>query len=372
MKNISTARPRTLALLLAATALPVTPVVAQEAVAPPPVATTTPQPQADQPQTEPTAAPVAAPAAPVFAAPSEVVQALPARVTPPPVAVAKAVPYKAAITPAVIRPTRTHSLAAPVAVDPTTVPAVAAPAPAPAVVATTVPAPIVSPSVDVSTKSTTVTNQSPWLWIIGGLVALGVVALLFVRRRKPVEQEAYEEPDGVAPPKPALPPVASVAIVPVVKPATSSVKKSKAAKSGVGDERPWIGISLQATGSNARGQTDLVEYNLIVENAGEVVARDVEVSTFLIDGRVKSSETETSLIDPVGETQSRFIDLAPGTSVPIASTLSVPHGTDPCIIAEARYPLPGGGEGHIAARFIIEATNGDTVEARLDNVLERV
>jgi len=211
------------------------------------------------------------------------------------------------------------------------------------------------------------------LWIIGGLVAMGVVvALLFVRRRKPVEQEAYEEPHGVAPLKPALPLVASVAIVPVVKPAASSVKKSKAAKPGVEDERPWIGISLQAIGSNARGQTDLVEYNLIVENAGEVVARGVEVSTFLIDGRVKSSETETSLIDPVGETQSRFIDLAPGTSVPIASTLSVPHGTDPCIIAEARYPLPGGGEGHIAARFIIEATNGDTVEARLDNVLERV
>jgi hypothetical protein len=372
MKNISTARPRTLALLLAATALPVTPVVAQEAVAPPPVATTTPQLQADPRQAEPTAAPVAAPAAPVFAAPSEVVQALPARVTPTQVTVAKAVPYRAAITHAVIRPTRTYSLAAPVAVRPPTVPPVAAPAPAPVVVATKVPAPVVSPSVDASTKSTTVTNQSPWLWIIGGLVAMGVVALLFVRRRKPVEQEAYGEPHGVAPLKPALPLVASVAIVPVVKPAASSVKKSKAANLGVGDERPWIGISLQATGSNARGQTDLVEYNLIVENAGEVVARDVEVSTFLIDGRVKSSETETSLIDPVGETQSRFIDLAPGTSVPIASTLSVPHGTDPCIIAEARYPLPGGGEGHIAARFIIEATNGDTVEARLDNVLERV
>lgn len=363
MKNTSTARPRTLALLLAATVLPVTPVVAQEAVTPPPVATTTPQPQA-----EPTAAPVAAPAAPVFAAPSEVVQALPARVTPPPVAVAKSAPHRAAITPAAMQRTRTHSVATPVAV----VPAVAAPALAPAMVATNVPAPVVSPSFDASTKSTSVTSQSPWLWIIGGLIAMGVVVALFVRRRKPVEQEAYQEPHSVAPLKPALPFVAPVAIVPVVKPAVSSVKKLKAAKPGVGDERPWIGISLQATGSNARGETDLVEYNLIVENAGEVVARDVEVSTFLIDGRVRSSETEASLIDPVGETQSRFIDLAPGASVPIASTLSVPHGTDPCIIAEARYPLPGGGEGHIAARFIIEATNGETVEARLDNVLERV
>ncbi len=197
---------------------------------------------------------------------------------------------------------------------------------------------------------------------------LRTLALLLAATALPVTPVVAQEAVAKAVPyKAAITPA-----VLVVKPAASSMKKSKAAKPGVGDERPRIGISLQATGSNARGQTDLVEYNLIVKNADEVVARDVEVSTFLIDGRVKSSETETSLIDPVGETQSRFIDLAPGTSVPIASTLSVPHGTDPCIIAEARYPLPGGGEGHIAARFIIEATNGDIVEARLGNVLERV
>lgn len=376
MKNMSTARPRTFMLVLAATVLPVTPVVAQEAVAPPPVAATTPQPQAEAP-----VAVAAAPPAPVFAAPSEVVQPLPIRATPPPVASAKAAPHGAATAPSALHLTRAHSVAAPVAALPSVEPAVAAPAPmpssvrvpAPADVATATHAPVAALPVDASTTSTTITSQSPWLWIIGGLVALGaIIALLFARRRQPVETAVYEEQQGVASLRPALPLGEPDAKKPIVKPVANLAKKSKTVVPVAEGERPWIGISLQATGSNARGDTDLVEYNLIVENAGDVTAHHVQVSTFLIDGHATSSETETSLIDPADETRSRFIDLAPGTSVPIASTLTVPHGTDPCIMAEARYPLPGGGEGHIAARFIIEATSGDTVEARLDNVLERV
>ncbi len=207
------------------------------------------------------------------------------------------------------------------------------------------------------------------MWIVGGLIALGaIIALMFSRRRRPVDEVIYEEPVYVAPTVAAAPVVDPVLTVPVYTPPVAP----KAVAPVADDERPWIGLSLQATGSNARGEEDLVEYNLIVENAGEVMANDVRISTFLIDGRTNSSGSETVLIDAVGETQSRFIDLAPGSSVPIASTLSVPHGVDPCIMAEAHYPLPGGGEGHIAARFVIENGKGDTIEARLDDVLERV
>jgi hypothetical protein len=207
------------------------------------------------------------------------------------------------------------------------------------------------------------------MWIVGGLIALGaIIALMFSRRRRPADEVIYEEPVYVAPTVAAAPVVDPVLTAPVYTPPVGP----KAVAPVADDERPWIGLSLQATGSNARGEEDLVEYNLIVENAGEVLAHDVRVSTFLIDGRTKSSASETALIDAVGETQSRFIDLAAGSSVPIASTLSVPHGVDPCIMAEAHYPLPGGGEGHIAARFVIESGAGDTIEARLDDVLERV
>jgi hypothetical protein len=210
------------------------------------------------------------------------------------------------------------------------------------------------------------------MWIVGGLIALGaIIGLMFARRRPPVDEAVYEEPVYVAPIA-AEPVIAPIAAAPVNTPPVAPTQVQTPITTVADDERPWIGLSLQATGSNVRGEEDLVEYNLIVENAGEVMANDVRISTFMIDGRTKSSEMETSLIDALGETQSRFIDLAPGTSVPIASTLSVPHGVDPCIIAEAHYPLPGGGEGHIAARFVIENGKGDAVEARLDDVLERV
>lgn len=211
------------------------------------------------------------------------------------------------------------------------------------------------------------------MWIVGGLVALGaIIALLFAVRRRPVDEVVYDEPVYVAPTVAAAPVIEPIAAAPVYTPPIAPVPTKTAITPVSDDNRPWIGLSLQATGSSARDDSDLVEYNLIVENAGEVMANDVRVSTFLIDDRTKSSEAESALIDAVGETQSRFIDLAPGTSVPIASTLTVPHGADPCIIAEAHYPLPGGGEGHIAARFVIESGAGDTVEARLDDVLERV
>jgi hypothetical protein len=366
MKNTHTARPRTLALLLAATVLPATPVLAQEAAAPPPVVATVPQPEAP-------AAPAAAPA-PVFAPQSEVVQPLPERAAPAPQAAAPAPRTTAART---ARPTVQPSRSAVAPVTPPPVAAEPAPVMTPAPVAQPVETPIPDavPTADTTTaRTTTVTDQTPWMWIVGGLVALGaLIALLFTRRRRPVDEVVYEEPVYTAPVAVAAPPVESVAYVePAVVPVLTPAAKQAPATPFADDERPWIGLSLQATGSNAQGDSDLVEYNLIVENAGEVIANDVQVSTFLIDSRVKSSDAESSLIDAVSETQSRFIDLAPGTSVPIASTMSVPHGVEPHIIAEARYPLPGGGEGHIAARFVIEGSTGNDVEARLDDVLERV
>jgi hypothetical protein len=424
MKQQIHARPRAIAMLMAAVALPLTPVLAQDATtAPPPVAATVPQPAAPAPAAEP--APSATPSAPVFAPQSPVVQAVPVR--PAPVAepaaeaapsettaAARPAPRRATSAPRVARgsepqrpATSSNPAPAPVtnsAIEPAPVPPVAeAPAPVTSV-PSTLPEPAATP---LDTTAASSGTSAPWLLIGAGIAALALILIgLATSRRRSRRAETVDhvaptivrEPpmprtvtDRVVEPDPVPTPVVPAAAMRAPEPALER-KVEPVIAQGAQGERPWIGLSLAPICAGTSEGGPMVQYELIVDNASDVAANDVRVSSFMIDG-ARSSPAELAMIEPMGETQEQTIDVMANGSVPITTTIHVDRGAIaadsfvPTIVAEARYPLPGGGEGHFAARFAIGIADGDAIKAvgirdgdgmhddvgaKLDDVLERV
>ena len=390
MKHQINAHPRAIAMLLAAAALPITPSFAQETTAPPAAA---PAPVAPTPAIEPAAPPVAA-VPPVFAPTAPVVQAIPVRPAPLPEPVVEAAP---AATPRAAASRPTPRRQTPVTVAPSAAPAPAvtplpatteadaAQAPAPSAVATP-PAATPEPSAQpVATEDTQTDDSIPWT-LIGGL-ALAAIALgfLFARRRgtRGVEETTYVAPYSDSETQQTIAPVRSepsAPVAPVLVPTLTRMSQTPAAMvepqpiapqpvspvTSIG-ERPWIGLSLAPICAGVTDDGTMVQYELIVENTGEVPAQDVRVTSFMIDG-ANSKPMEQALINPLGEAQSQTVDIVAGGSVPITTTIHV-NRSDlsgdafmPKIVAEARYPLPGGGEGHFAARFVMGIADGDAIK----------
>ena len=348
MKHTHTASPRAL-VLLAASALSSAPLLAQEVTsAPPPVSATVPAPPV---QTAPAPAP-----APVFAPRQEVVQPLPVRpapvvdaetdvaATPAPRATARKTARSATVT-------RSTSAArpAPVIASPESVPSVT-PVPVPVSAAPVAVEPIppvehVAPAATVAKTSTVQTDTAPWMWIAGvvGALLVAIGALLLSRRRRVDDDEEVIE--------------SAYTTDPVVAPATSAFA-----------ERPWIRMTLEPTSTEQSASGTVMTYQLIVENEGPVDAHDVQISSFLLkDG--KSSPLADSLIDP--RALRGRIDVAAGRSVRVEASVVVADDREAKIVADARYPLPGGGEGHLAARFAVDAASVE-MTTRVDDVLERV
>lgn len=126
------------------------------------------------------------------------------------------------------------------------------------------------------------------------------------------------------------------------------------------DERPWIRMMLQPVAAESRGEEQTVDYELIIENEGHVPARNVRVSSFLAHGDAASTMPA----------QTRHVDIGPGASVPLPGRITVPEGVDPKIVADARYPLPDGGQGRLAALFGIDLSSPEAA-AQVEDVLER-
>lgn len=349
-------RPVALAALIATTALTFNPAFAQEAVSPPVVQTAPP------PAVEPAPAPApAATSAPVFAPRQEVAQPTPPRPVVTPEATAPepaAAPVRTSRAPAAkpravtpvqrSMPARSVPVAAtPVAPTPIAPPPAEAtlPAPAPATEpVAAVPeadAPVVADTAPAASERGTMM----WLW---GALGLGAVALLIgmlvSRRRRDAYALDYGEPSYVAVDESGAP-------VPEVNL----------------NERPWIRLMLQPTGTASHGDRKTVDYQVIVENEGHVPAHDVRISSF--PAGTKASDIVSGLANVNAQTHQ--LDIAPGGSVPVNGTVTVPEGTDPRLVIDARYPLPDGREGHLAARFGIDVSTSD-LEVRVEDVLERV
>lgn len=345
-------RPCIAAAIIAAVTLPLTSVAAQEAVTP------TVQPTVSAPA----AAPAPAPAAPatVFKPQQAVVQPTPPRAAPPVEAAAPAetatpapraerrvprpAPRRAAVAP--------RAVAAPVAVAPVAA-SVTPPAPAPVPeaalpeAAPAVPPEVTTPPVaagDPEVVSETPVSSTPWL-AIAAVAALIIAGLAFFFRRRS-RREDYE--------------VSHASYVPTDETGAPVPEVDLA-------ERPWIRLALQPTKAESHGDEQTVDYQLIVENEGSIPARDVRVSSFLT-GIAGASPSDALRGE---QSQTHHIDVEPGQSVPLRGTVTVRDGVDPKIVADARYALPNGGEGHLAALFGIDTSN-DEPEAQVEDVLERV
>jgi len=396
------------AALFIGAALLATPAFAQETpatqtVTPPPILVT------------PAPAPAPATAPRVEMAPSTpIVQPAP---PPGPVPGTEVAPR--AETRAAARPAPTRQATATRTTTRTTTTRQAAPAPAPAAAPAApvaqAPAPVAEPAaptavtpapeaaapppvVETTQTETTSGPSLAWPWLLGGLllVLAGAAALLLMRRRREepeyVEEttvtetetpRAYEAPVAAAPitaprREPELSPfmaaTAAAAAAPAVaaEPETEIVEARTEAElaeperedlAGVTDapapvsNRPWLEFGLRPVRAGTSEEEALVDVELTVGNAGDVPARDVRISTFML-ADAESSEMESLLTEHRGDTAVPPVTIAPGDGTRIDAHLAVPKGEmgrvfNPVVVAEARYTLPDGSEGRTSAMFKI-------------------
>lgn len=342
MTQTSHLRSAALVALIGAAALPLNPLFAQDATVAPAAAAPAPPPVAPAASGSDSASPslfpkVAVPdMAPAVAATASDSQPAAQPLSKPRRSHAiagRSVERKVESTPAPAKPVQA---AAPEAVP--VVPPAAAPVAAPATPARTPPAaqvptqpgpvPAAAPTPHADEK-----GNPAWVLIAAGAVILAVLAgvVAMLRRRK----EHILADEGI------LPAGETAAAVDL-------------------DERPWIRMMLQPVAAESRGEEQTVDYELIIENEGHVPARNVRVSSFLAHGDAASAMPA----------QTRHVDIGPGASVPLPGRITVPEGVDPKIVADARYPLPDGGQGRLAALFGIDLSSPEAA-AQVEDVLER-
>jgi hypothetical protein len=409
MKQNLTPHRRAAALLLAAAALPLTPLAAQDVPtvnAPPPTAAPAPAP-APAPTQAPTAAPVMGPSSAVrgpiveHVAPAATASATRAAPAPrPPARTARAAAPARQIAAA---PERAAPAPAPA---PTAVTAGATPAVAPvpaAPVAAEPAAPTAAPTpvpVETATTEAPANGVAPWQWMLAigaiAIIALGAVLLIARRRRRAEEvyydEAAYEEPAYEAPlaeAEPAVIPVAAAADEVSLGQSDRADVDALAASSEPAPNRPWLEFLMRPVRAGTSEDETRVEFELTVGNTGSVPARDVQISTWMVAGG-EGTDMERSLIDPPADATRSEMSIAPGDGARVDGAMSLPtrrvNGSVlPVVVADARYRLPDGSEGRTHASFAVGLPSGDglapfasdsglrdDVEARLHGEPERV
>jgi hypothetical protein len=436
MKQAFPPHRRALAALVPTLALLAVPAVAQDQqtpVAPPPVVSTAPAPAPAPP----------AQAAPVQAAPVQTVQTEPVETLPPPDVRPERATPRATRAPAPTRTVTQRTSTTRTATAPVAAPPVTAPAPAPAPVAAApettpvvTPAPVQQASTTTAQTTTTAPTPantgfnwaSPWLALLGvGLIAL-VGFIMMARRRRADAYDAYDEPvayeEPVREPAPIVPePV--IAAAPIARPDAQFLRREAprataaplvadeqvaAPVAGTGElvestdsdvealtagnppvaDRPWLEMAMRPVRAGTNVDEALVEIELTVGNSGSVAADDVRISTFMFATAPAADEMERLLLERDGEGVPS-VRIKPGEGTTLEATLALPRSSlngsvSPVIVADARYPLPGGGEGHTAASFRISVSDDgetmtpiptdrahmfDEVSAELEGVPER-
>ena len=345
MKQETRPLARAAALLLAAAALPLTPLSAQETQAPPA------DPVIQSPA--PPAAETSLPPLPSATAPVELETTLPA---PAPTIETEAVSPEtpaATTTTTTRRTTRTTVRAparvaapapvgvapAPVAVAPLpeaiTLPPPVAQTPPPEVLPETAPAPVALVEDD---------RGSILPWLLAGLLLLAVGALAFLalrrRRRTEVYDEIYEAAPIVAPVAAATPVVADVPV-----------------------GRPELELAMRPVRAGVSGDDARVEFELTVGNRGPVAAEDVRISTWML--AAGASEAERALIEPRDHADTPPVTIAAGEARTVEASVALPtsevegDAVLPVVVADARYRLPDGSEGRTSASFAVGVPDGE-------------
>jgi hypothetical protein len=274
----------------------------------------------------------------------------------------------------------------------------------------TAPAPVATETIPVETQTTTqtdtqTTTRSLLPWIIGGALALlALIAGFFLFRGRKTDDEVYEdtyyepaptretarEPAFVAPID-----VAPVAAEPVfIRPVADPVPAPRAASEPVADDyvaapppdevnisdsdhadietlaassepvagRPWLEFMLRPLRAGTNRDNAIVQFELTVGNTGNVDARDVRISTWVVAAG-EGSENERSLIVPSdAHVEAVDIDAGEGATVEARIGLAkdgIEDGVLPVVVADARYTLPDGTEGRTHASFAIGVPEDD-------------
>ena len=366
MKQNLTPHRRAAVWLLAAAALPITPLAAQDAPvvnAPPPTITAPPPTISVAPPPRPvtiTPAP-----APIVASPAPTVT----RATPAPrptVRTARAAP-RAAAPVRRSAPVQTTTAPAPVQAAPATVPTAAEPSLAP---------PVNGPvAVPIGAASTPVApDRSPaalWPWLLAGAALLIAGIAFFVRRRRRAAEEAYyEEPAYEAPvqaaPEPAFAPAMAAAAAEEVTVADDADVEALAAGSAPEPGRPWLEFLMRPVRAGVDGDDATVEFELTVGNTGTARATDVRVSTWMVAAG-EGTDMERSLIEPPADASLAEMSIEPGDGARVDGAISLPREglrgpVLPVVVADARYRLPDGSEGRTHASFAVGLPSGDGLE----------
>jgi len=268
-----------------------------------------------------------------------------------------------------------------------------------------------APVVETPAQTTTETTRSTgvaWPWLAGGvvLVLAGLVALLIMGRRRredevvtgygerayavPRVEPVVDEPAIVPAPEPRarpqyVPPVAApVAAAPIitpmhepeVAPVVEAVPEIAEAReeieiarpegedlAGVADarapvaNRPWLEFGLRPVRAGTSDEEALVDIELTIGNSGDTAARDVRISAFMLADE-DASEMDKLLTEHRDDAHVPPVTIAPGDGTRVDAHLAVPKGElgrtfNPVVVAEARYTLPDGSEGHTQAAFKI-------------------
>ena len=342
MKQQSPPLARAAALLLAAAALPLTPLIAQETLPPadpPVVETVTPPPAADT-----SIPPAPEPIAPAQAeTPASAPLIEPEATAPPPTT--RTTTRRTTTTRTTARAPAAVTAPAPVAVAPApveTLPAEAAPLPPP--VAQTPPPevlPETTPAPVAPIEESRAGSILPWL--LAGLLAVGALAFFALRRRR--RTDVYDDVYETAP-----------AAAPVAAAATPLVAETPAG-------RPELELAMRPRRAGVSGDDARVEFELSVGNRGPVAAEDVRISTWMLASG--ATEAERHLIEPAGHADTPPVTIAAGETRTVEASVALPTAQVegdcvlPVVVADARYRLPDGSEGRTSASFAVGVPDGE-------------
>jgi hypothetical protein len=342
MKSQTAPAARAAAFLLAAAALPLTPLFAQEAA-----------PAGDQPAAETTPPPDAETSIPPPSEKSTPVQE--ETTSAPPVSDAGT---RAPAARTVTRSTTTRSTSRAPATVVAPAPVVIAPAPigvAPTPIETLPPPVAQTPPVEIlpetppapatTTVETRDSRDSLMPWLLAGLLLIGALAFFGLRRRRGavVHERAYE------PAPAAVAPAAAPAIAPAVVPVPAG--------------RPELELEMRPVRAGVSGLDARVEFQLTVGNRGSVAAEDVRISTWML--AAGSTEAEQALIEPRDHADTPPVTIGAGEARTMEACVALPtaevqgDAVLPVVVADARYRLPDGSEGRTSASYAVGVPDGE-------------
>ncbi|MBC9032444.1 hypothetical protein IAG41_08580 [Sphingomonas sp. JC676] len=121
--------------------------------------------------------------------------------------------------------------------------------------------------------------------------------------------------------------------------------------------RPWLEFGLRPVRAGTSEEEALVDIELTIGNSGDTAAKDVRISAFMLADE-DAGEMEKRLTEHRDDAHVPPVTIAAGDGTRVDAHLAIPKGElgrtfNPVVVAEARYTLPDGSEGHTQAAFKI-------------------